>query len=81
METFIRIVEAGSLSAAALQLGATQPTISRRLQLLERTLGVRLLQRSTHAIRLTEDGQRCYERARELTTTWQSLESEVSGAG
>lgn len=81
LETFIRIVEAGSLSAAALQLGATQPTISRRLQLLERSLGVRLLQRSTHAIRLTDDGQRCYERARELTTTWQSLESEVSGEG
>ncbi|PTN41555.1 LysR family transcriptional regulator, partial [Achromobacter xylosoxidans] len=39
LETFIRIVEAGSLSAAALQLGATQPTISRRLQLLERSLG------------------------------------------
>jgi DNA-binding transcriptional LysR family regulator len=51
------------------------------LQLLERTFGVRLLQRSTHAIRLTEDGQRCYERAKELIATWQSFESEVRGAG
>lgn len=81
IETFVRIVEAGSLSAAALQLGGTQPTVSRRLQLLERTLGVRLLQRSTHAIRLTEDGQRCYERARELLATWQSFENDVRGAG
>ena len=81
VETFVRIVEAGSLSAAALQLGGTQPTVSRRLQLLERTLGVRLLQRSTHAIRLTEDGQRCYERAKALLATWQSFESDVRGAG
>ena len=34
MQTFIRIVEAGSLSAAARQLGTTQPTVSRRLQAL-----------------------------------------------
>lgn len=81
IETFVRIVEAGSLSAAAAQLGGTQPTVSRRLQLLERTMGVRLLQRSTHAIRLTEDGQRCYERAKDLIAIWQSFESEVRGAG
>lgn len=81
IETFVRIVEAGSLSAAAAQMGGTQPTVSRRLQLLERTMGVRLLQRSTHAIRLTEDGQRCYERAKDLIATWQSFESEVRGAG
>ena len=36
LHTFVRIVEAGSLSAAAEQLAATQPTISRRLQALER---------------------------------------------
>lgn len=81
IETFVRIVEAGSLSAAAAQLGATQPTVSRRLQQLERSLAVRLLQRSTHAIGLTEDGQRCYERAKELLASWQSFESEVRGAG
>ncbi|CAB3838566.1 HTH-type transcriptional regulator DmlR [Achromobacter pulmonis] len=81
IETFVRIVEAGSLSAAAAQLGATQPTVSRRLQQLERSLAVRLLQRSTHAIGLTEDGQRCYERAKELLASWQSFESDVRGAG
>ncbi|MFS2055658.1 LysR family transcriptional regulator, partial [Variovorax sp. CT11-76] len=36
MQTFVRIVEAGSLSAAAAQLGMSQPTVSRRLQALER---------------------------------------------
>ena len=64
MQTFVRIVEAGSLSAAAAQLGTTQPTVSRRLQTLERSLGVPLLQRTTHAMRLTVDGERCYERAK-----------------
>lgn len=80
METFVRIVEAGSLSAAALQLGATQPTVSRRLQALERALGVRLLQRSTHVMRLTQDGERCYARAQELLAGWQHFEAELRGA-
>ena len=59
MKTFVQIVEAGSLSAAAAQMRTTQPTVSRRLQALERLLGVRLLRRSTHAMKLTEDGERC----------------------
>ncbi|MDQ8035651.1 LysR family transcriptional regulator [Bordetella genomosp. 1] len=80
IETFVRIVDAGSLSAAAQQLGSTQPTISRRLQALERSLGVRLLQRSTHAMNLTDDGVRCYDRAKDLIASWQSFESTVRGA-
>ncbi|AWK88315.1 LysR family transcriptional regulator [Azospirillum thermophilum] len=81
LESFVRIVEAGNLSAAALQVGSTQPTMSRRLQTLERLLGVRLLQRSTHAVTLTDDGRRCYERAKELIADWHSFESELRGAG
>ncbi|WP_202413887.1 LysR family transcriptional regulator [Duganella sp. CY15W] len=80
MQTFVRIVEAGSLSAAAAQLGTTQPTISRRLQALERMLGLRLLQRSTHAMQLTEDGERCLAHARELLSHWSALAAEVQGA-
>ncbi len=81
METFVRIVDAGNLSAAAAQLGTTQPTVSRRLQALERALGVRLLRRSTHSMTLTEDGQRCLERARELLASWHAFEADVRGAG
>ncbi|MCY1044544.1 LysR family transcriptional regulator [Corallococcus sp. bb12-1] len=80
MQTFIRIVDAGSLSSAAAQLGTTQPTVSRRLQALERSLGLRLLQRSTHAMKLTEDGARCYERAKELLASWNLLEADLRGA-
>ncbi|WP_296946492.1 LysR family transcriptional regulator [uncultured Massilia sp.] len=81
VETFVRIVDAGSLSAAARLLGTTQPTVSRRLKALETSLGVRLLQRSTHAMTLTDDGMRCYQRARELIAGWQAFESEIRGAG
>lgn len=79
MDTFVRIVEAGSLSAAAAQMNATQPTISRRLQGLEKTLGVRLLQRSTHGMRLTVDGERCYERAKDLLASWAAFEADLRG--
>ncbi|RWR03609.1 LysR family transcriptional regulator [[Pantoea] beijingensis] len=78
LHTFIRIVESGSLSAAALQIGASQPTISRRLQALEQLLGVKLIQRTTHSMKLTEDGERCYRHARTLIGNWQILEAEVS---
>jgi DNA-binding transcriptional LysR family regulator len=81
VETFVRIVDAGSLSAAARQLQTTQPTVSRRLRSLEKSLGVRLLQRSTHAMKLTDDGVRCYTRAKELIAGWQAFESEIRGAG
>lgn len=80
METFVRIVEAGNLSAAAAQMRTTQPTISRRLQALERSLGVRLLQRSTHTMRLTVDGERCFTRAKALLASWASFEADVRGA-
>ncbi|CAH2602278.1 LysR family transcriptional regulator [Rhodovastum atsumiense] len=80
LRTFLRIVEAGTLSAAAQHLGTSQPTVSRRLQLLERMLGVRLLQRSTHGLALTEDGERCLAHTRELLDSWGAMEAELRGA-
>ncbi|MGF7165580.1 DNA-binding transcriptional LysR family regulator [Pantoea sp. AN62] len=80
MQTFIRIVESGSLSAAAALLGTTQPTISRRLQTLEQRLGLKLILRTTHALKLTDDGERCYAQARQLLATWHALEDELTGA-
>ncbi|MGA0571187.1 LysR family transcriptional regulator [Variovorax sp. VNK109] len=79
LQTFVRIVDAGSLSAAASRMGTTQPTVSRRLQQLERSLGLRLLQRSTHAMKLTEDGERCYAHAKDLLESWQSIEADLRG--
>lgn len=81
MQTFIRIVESGSLSAAAVQLGTTQPTVSRRLQALEQRLGLKLILRTTHALKLTDDGERCYAQARQLVATWHALEDALTGSG
>ncbi|HEI8503264.1 LysR family transcriptional regulator [Serratia ureilytica] len=80
LHTLVRIVESGSLSAAAQQLGTSQPTISRRLQALEQLLGAKLIQRTTHALKLTDDGERCYRQARGLIEQWQSLEEGLGGA-
>ncbi|MCW8113321.1 LysR family transcriptional regulator [Yersinia intermedia] len=80
MQTFIRIVEAGSLSAAAARLGTSQPTISRRLQTLERLLGLKLLQRTTHVMKLTDDGERCYSHAKALVENWNRMEDDLRAA-
>lgn len=77
MRTFIRIVESGSLSAAARQMETTQATISRRLQSLEEMLGAKLLLRSTHAMKLTDDGERCYQHARQVVESWLALEDAL----
>ena len=79
MQTFVRIVEAGSLSAAAEQLGTSQPTVSRRLKALERELGLRLLHRSTHRMNLTEAGTRYFQGARELLASWAAFEADLRG--
>ncbi|WP_076592287.1 LysR family transcriptional regulator [Herminiimonas arsenitoxidans] len=79
MQTFVRIVETGSLSAAAEQLKTSQPTVSRRLQALERSLGLRLLQRSTHVMKLTADGERCFAHAKDLLDNWKEMEADLRG--
>ncbi|ANN80439.1 LysR family transcriptional regulator [Bordetella flabilis] len=81
LQTYVRIVETGSLSAAARELGTTQPTISRRLQALERLLGLRLLQRSTHVMKTTLDGERCYAHAKGLLASWHAMDAELRGMG
>ena len=81
MRTFVRIVEAGSLSAAAGQMATTQATISRRLQSLELLLGAKLILRTTHAMKLTDDGERCYQHAKQLIDSWLALEDELQQSG
>jgi DNA-binding transcriptional LysR family regulator len=63
MQTFVRVVEAGSFTAVAAQLNTTQPTISRQIATLEEHLGARLLTRTTRALTLTDDGRAFYDHA------------------
>jgi DNA-binding transcriptional LysR family regulator len=58
LESFVRSAEGGSFSAAARRLALTPGAISRNVAQLERNLGVRLFQRSTRGLALTEAGER-----------------------
>lgn len=62
---FVRTVDLGSLSAAAVDLGQPRATVARRLERLEERLGTRLLRRTTRQVALTEAGRACLEFARE----------------
>jgi DNA-binding transcriptional LysR family regulator len=64
METFIRVVEAGSFSTAARHLNIGQPAVSKAIARLEEGLRTRLLLRSARGLRPTEAGHNFYERAR-----------------
>ena len=59
---FASVVQYGGFSAAARTIGVEKTRLSRRISALEKRLGVRLLQRTTRALALTEAGQRFFER-------------------
>ncbi len=61
MSVFARTVSAGSLSAAARELGVSTAVVSRKIAALEARLGVRLLNRTTRRIALTDEGARYHE--------------------
>jgi DNA-binding transcriptional LysR family regulator len=78
MKTFVRIVEAGSLTAAAASLDTSLPTVVRTLASLERDLGVRLLNRTTRRIRLTDEGAQYAERCRAILSAVQETEAALT---
>jgi DNA-binding transcriptional LysR family regulator len=78
MSTFVRIVEKGSLSAAAVALDTSLPTVVRRLAGLERHLGVRLLNRTTRRIGLTDEGTQYLERCRAILSAVQEAEAALA---
>ena len=63
MQTFVRVVDAGSFTAVASQMNTTQPTISRQIAALEEHLGARLMTRTTRTLTLTDDGRAFYDHA------------------
>jgi DNA-binding transcriptional LysR family regulator len=66
MATFVRIVESGSLTAAAGALDVSGPSVVRLLASLERSLDVRLLNRTTRRMALTEEGRDYFERCKRI---------------
>ncbi|QHI97489.1 LysR family transcriptional regulator [Xylophilus rhododendri] len=81
MKTFVRVVEAGSFSAAARLLHVGQPAVSKTVAQLEDEIQVRLLMRSTKQLTPTEAGQRFYERAKIALQEADEAELAARGAG
>lgn len=81
MKTFVKVVDAGSFSAAARQLCRGQPAVSKAIAHLEEYLGVRLLVRSTRTLAPTEAGLHFYERARRSIEEADEAELAARGAG
>ena len=75
METFVRIVDKGSLTAAAEALDTSLPSVVRSLASLERELGVRLLNRTTRRIHLTDEGAHYLERCRAILSAVEETEA------
>lgn len=69
LRAFIRTVERGSVTAAARDLGVSQPAVTKHLRNLESHVGARLVERSSRIVRPTALGQSLYEASRSALTT------------
>jgi DNA-binding transcriptional LysR family regulator len=81
METFVRVIESGSFSAAARLMRVGQPAVSKTVAQLEERLGVKLLARSTRGLTATEAGQNFYDRAKRLLEDADEADLAARGAG
>ncbi len=75
---FTRVADSGSFTAAAARLGWPKSSVSHRVARLERTLGARLLERSTRRLRLTEVGARYHEHARRVLAELEQASATVA---
>lgn len=80
LEIFSKVVERGSFSRAARDLGITQPTASKAVGGLEAGLRARLLQRSTRTLTVTDAGRRFYQRCRTVLDTLEEARAEAAEA-
>ncbi|NPT46143.1 LysR family transcriptional regulator, partial [Paraburkholderia sp. 1N] len=75
---FAKVVEASSFSEAAKRLKMPISSVSRRIAELENQLDVRLLERSTHHLRLTDFGAEVFELARHATEVSEAVDNVIS---
>jgi DNA-binding transcriptional LysR family regulator len=79
IRTFCAAAELGSLGRAAVRLNVSQPALSKRIAHLEIAAGVRLLDRSSHGVKLTPAGRRLYEESRRLLQQADLFELALEG--
>ena len=78
MTVFTRVVEAGSLSAAARSIPMSLTSVSRHLGALEQRLGTQLLRRTTRHLSLTDEGRLVYDRAKTILGELQDMDMTLS---
>jgi DNA-binding transcriptional LysR family regulator len=77
MEMFVRVVETGSFSKAAAAFATTQPTVTKQVAATEERLKVRLLNRNTRGVSLTEAGALYYEKCKEIVRAAEEADAVV----
>ena len=80
LRVFVRVLDRGSFSAAAKDLGLTPSAVSKLISRLEDRLGARLLERSTRRLALTPEGETYLARARKIVAEIEEAEAEVAHA-
>lgn len=78
IQVFLRVVETGSFSEAARALLMTPSTVSKLIARIETRLGVRLIERSTRRLSLTDEGKLFYERGGALITDFDDFERDLA---
>src|SRR5262245_61617158 len=81
IHTFVRVVEDGSFTAAARRLGLPKSSVSRNITALERSLGIRLLQRTTRALNLTDAGRTWFQQVRPALASLTDSTASVRALG
>lgn len=81
MQAFYAVVEEGNISHAALRLDIAQPALSRQMKRLESSLGVKLFERGSRRIRLTEAGQLLYSRVEHILGMVDGTVREITEIG
>ncbi len=80
MQVFVAVADAGSLASAGKALGLSPPVVTRVIAALEERLGVRLLNRTTRSLSLTEAGARYLESTRQVLAALDEAERSAAGA-
>ncbi len=78
MQVFVRVVETGSFSNAAREFGTTQPTVTKMVAATEARLKVRLLNRNTRGVSVTEPGALYFEKCKTITREADEAENIAS---
>jgi DNA-binding transcriptional LysR family regulator len=77
---FVRVVEAGAFTRAAESLQMPSATLSKQIQLLERHIGAKLLERTTRRVHVTSEGSTYYNRMRDLLAEVEEIETTLGSA-